>query len=169
MNSAGGPVSPADDAKSREGRAASPTGRTAGPARGAGGDGTSDAAVRPDDPDSVRVDVWLFSVRLARTRSAASATVRAGHVRVNGKAVKAAQPVRVGDDVRIRRPGREHVYVVRRILTRRVGAPIARTAYEDRTPQPAPQLLARPPRREPGAGRPTKKERREMDRLRGRG
>ncbi|MDO5663613.1 MAG: S4 domain-containing protein, partial [Brachybacterium sp.] len=108
-------------------------------------------------------------VRLAKTRSAATSACRGGHVRLNGQPVKASQAVRVGDEVRLRRPGIEHIFVVRRLLRARVGAPIARTAYADLTPPAPPQMLARPPRRDPGAGRPTKKERREMDRLRGLG
>lgn len=123
---------------------------------------------QPGDPASVRLDVWLFSVRLAKTRSGATADCRGGHVRLNGAPAKAAQAVRTGDEVRVRRPGVEHVYRVRRILARRVGAPIARGAYEDLTPPPPPQMMARPPVRERGAGRPTKKERREMDALQGR-
>lgn len=123
---------------------------------------------QPGDPTQVRLDLWLWSVRLARTRSAATSECRGGHVRLNGNPVKAAQAVHVGDEVRLRRPGIEHVYRVRRILARRVGAPLARGAYEDLTPAPPPQALARPPRRDQGAGRPTKKERRETDRLRGR-
>lgn len=122
----------------------------------------------PTDPESARLDVWLWSVRLARTRSAATADCRGGHVRLNGAPAKAAQPVRAGDEVRVRRPGVEHVYTVRRVLVKRVGAPIARTAYDDLTPPPPPQMLARAPRRDRGAGRPTKKERRELDRLLGR-
>lgn len=129
---------------------------------------TGPSAPQPSDPSAVRLDVWLWSVRLAKTRSAATADCRGGHVRLNGQPVKAAQPVHPGDEVRLRRPGIEHVYRVRRLLARRVGAPVARGAYEDLTPPPPPQMLARPPRRDQGAGRPTKKERREMDRLRGR-
>lgn len=122
---------------------------------------------QPGDPASVRLDVWLWSVRLAKTRSAATADCRGGHVRLNGAPVKAAQSVRIDDEIRVRRPGIEHIYRVTRLLGRRVGAPVARTAYEDLTPEPAPQMLARPPRRDQGAGRPTKKERRELERLRG--
>lgn len=123
---------------------------------------------RPGDPTSVRLDVWLWSVRQAKTRSAATADCRGGHVRLNGAPVKASQAVRLGDEVRVRRPGIEHVLVVRRLLAKRVGAPVARTAYEDLTPPPPPQMLARPPRRDQGSGRPTKKERRELDHLLGR-
>lgn len=143
---------------------------------GGAGDGSADGegtaasapAAQPGDPASARLDVWLVSVRLAKTRSAASSACRGGHVRLNGQSAKAAQPVSIGDEVRVRRPGVESIYRVRRILVKRVGAPVARTAYEDLTPPPPPQLLARPPRRDAGAGRPTKKERRELDRLLGR-
>jgi ribosome-associated heat shock protein Hsp15 len=117
----------------------------------------------------VRVDVWLWSVRLFPTRSAATAACRGGHVRRDGDPIKAAQKISVGQELRIRSPGRERIVVVTRLLTRRVGAPVARQAYEDHTPEAIAPMLAAPPRRERGAGRPTKKERREMDRLRGRG
>lgn len=119
-------------------------------------------------PQTVRLDVWLWSARLMPTRSAATAACRGGHVRRNGEPAKAAQKIVTGDELRVRSPGRERVVVVTRILTKRVGAPIARTAYEDHSPEPPPQLAAAPPRRERGTGRPTKRERRQFDRLRGR-
>jgi len=121
-----------------------------------------------DGPQAVRLDVWLWSARLMPTRSAATAACRGGHVRRNREPVKAAQKIGVGDELRVRGRGRERVVVVTRILTTRVGAPIARTAYEDHSPEPPPQLAAAPPRRERGTGRPTKRERRQLDRLRGR-
>jgi len=119
-------------------------------------------------PSTVRLDIWLWSARLTPTRSAATAACRGGHVRRNGEPVKAAQKIVVGDELRVRSRGREKVVVVTRILTTRVGAPIAREAYEDHSPEPAPQLAAAPPRRDKGMGRPTKRERRQFDRLRGR-
>lgn len=121
-----------------------------------------------DGPASARIDLWLWSARLYPTRSAATAACRAGHVRRNGESAKASQKVVIGDELRLRSPGRERIVVIRRILVKRVGAPIAREAYEDRSPEPPPQLFAAPPRRERGAGRPTKRERRQLDRLRGR-
>lgn len=127
-----------------------------------------DGRDRRPGPESVRVDVWLWSARLFPTRSAATAAVRAGHVRRNGDSVKASQQIRLGDELRVRSPGRERIVVVTRILTKRVGAPTARESYEDHSPEPIPQLAAAPPRRERGTGRPTKRERREIDRLRGR-
>lgn len=119
-------------------------------------------------PSTVRLDIWLWSARLLPTRSAATAACRAGHVRRNGRATKASRRIVIGDELTVRKAGRDRIVVVTRILTTRVGAPIARTAYEDHSPQPAPQLLAAPPRRDKGSGRPTKRERRALDRLRGR-
>ena len=116
---------------------------------------------------SVRLDVWLWSVRLFKTRSAATAACRAGHVKIDGTSVKAAQPVRPGQRVAVRRPGHEQVLEVVQLLTKRVGAPVAAKAYVDHSPPPPPALHAAVPRRDRGTGRPTKKDRREMDRLRG--
>ena len=79
----------------------------------------------PDNgPASVRLDVWLWSVRIFKTRSEATTACRAGHVRLNGAPVKAAQALRVGDTVTVRRPGWQQEIVVRRLLLKRVGAPV---------------------------------------------
>lgn len=117
--------------------------------------------------DSARVDSWLWAVRVYKTRSAATTACRAGHVRVNGDKAKAAQPVRLGDELRIRIAGFDRILIVRQILVKRVGAPLAALAYEDRTPEREPQAALGV--RDRGAGRPTKRERRDIDRLRGRG
>ena len=85
------------------------------------------------------MDSWIWSVRLARTRSAASVACRAGHVRVNGVRVKPAHAVRAGDEVRLRHEGRERVVVVSRVITRRVGAPVAAECYIDNSPPPPPR------------------------------
>ncbi|MEU6186518.1 RNA-binding S4 domain-containing protein [Nocardia sp. NPDC047038] len=116
-----------------------------------------------------RVDSWTWAVRLFKTRSAAAEACRGGHVRVNGATVKPAQPVRPGDEVRVRAGGIERIVIVERIVTKRVGAPIAAQCLIDRSPPPPPrEILASMPRRDRGAGRPTKRERRETDRLMGR-
>ena len=133
-----------------------------------GGAAATTAAGASPGPTSVRLDVWLWSARLMPTRSAATAACRGGHVRRNGEPVKASQKIVVGDELRVRSPGREKIVVVTCLLTKRVGAPIARECYEDHSPEPAPQLAAAPPRRERGTGRPTKRERRQFERLRGR-
>ncbi|MEW2630353.1 RNA-binding S4 domain-containing protein [Streptomyces sp. NPDC048389] len=117
---------------------------------------------------SVRVDVWIWSVRLTKTRSQASAACRAGHVRVNGDRVKPAQSLRVGDQVRIFHAGRERIVVVSQILRKRVGPPVAAQAYVDNTPPPPPKEFTAPAAvRDRGAGRPTKRDRRELERLHG--
>ncbi|MDH5134705.1 MULTISPECIES: RNA-binding S4 domain-containing protein [unclassified Microbacterium] len=116
--------------------------------------------------DSARVDSWLWAVRVYKTRSAATTACRAGHVRVNGDKAKAAQAVRVGDELRIRIAGFDRILIVRQVLVKRVGAPLAALAYEDRTPEREPQAALGV--RDRGAGRPTKRERRDIDRLRGR-
>ncbi|MFF5627070.1 MULTISPECIES: RNA-binding S4 domain-containing protein [unclassified Microbacterium] len=116
--------------------------------------------------DSARVDSWLWAIRVYKTRSAATTACRAGHVRLNGDKVKAAQAVRIGDELRIRISGFDRILIVRQLLVKRVGAPVAALAYEDRTPEREPQAALG--LRDRGAGRPTKRERREIDRLRGR-
>jgi ribosome-associated heat shock protein Hsp15 len=119
--------------------------------------------------EGTRVDAWLWSVRLFRTRSAAAAACRAGHVTVNGRSAKPATSVAVGDEVRARTGSAERVVEVARLLSTRVGAAIAVECYVDRSPEPPAAPRAAPvAARERGAGRPTKRERREIDRLRGR-
>lgn len=83
---------------------------------------------------SARVDAWLWAVRVCKTRSAATAACRAGHVRVNGERAKAALPVRPGDEVRVRLHGFDRILIVRRPIVKRVSAEVAATAAEDRTP-----------------------------------
>lgn len=116
--------------------------------------------------DATRVDVWLWAVRLYKTRSAATAGCRGGHVRVNGSPAKAATPVKVGDRVEAF-VGRERVLEVTRVLDKRVGAALAAECYLDHSP-PVPVVEREAPvfARERGAGRPTKRERRELDRFR---
>jgi ribosome-associated heat shock protein Hsp15 len=115
------------------------------------------------------VDSWIWSVRLAKTRSAASAACRAGHVRVNGARVKPAHLIRAGDEVRLRQDGRERIVVVAQVVSKRVGAPAAAESYVDHSPPPPSRETAIPvAARERGAGRPTKRERRSIDRLLGR-
>ena len=130
----------------------------AGAAGAAGGDG----------PASARIDVWLWSVRQIKSRSAATAACRAGHVRINGEPAKPAQHVRIGDEIRYRVDVFDRHLIVKRILLKRVGAPVARTAYTDiSAPRPSPMDAPAGIIRDRGAGRPTKKERRQLDALRG--
>lgn len=121
------------------------------------------------DAATARVDSWTWAVRLFKTRSAATEACRAGHVRVNGERAKAAQPVRVGDEIRVRVAGFDRIVVVSRLVVKRVGASVAAECLLDRTPPPPPrEEISLAPRRDRGAGRPTKRERRDIERLRGR-
>lgn len=114
------------------------------------------------------MDAWTWSVRLYATRSAAGAACRAGHVRINGTRVKPAHPVRIGDTVRALTPGGERIVVVTGLLNKRVGASLAVQQYRDESPPPLPRDERTPIVRERGAGRPTKRDRRRIERLRGR-
>lgn len=122
--------------------------------------------------DPVRVDKWLWSVRVYKTRSQAGDACSSGRVEVNGVVAKPATRVGPGDVVSARRRDREIVYEVIEPITRRVSAARAATCVVDRSP-PAPERERTMPdavfgRRDPGAGRPTKRDRRRIDRLRGR-
>lgn len=122
-----------------------------------------------DAPSSTRVDSWIWAVRLSKTRSAATAACRAGHVHVNGERAKAAQPVHIGDEVRLRNTDLERTVRVARLVAKRVGAVVAAECVIDLTPPPPPkEEVAATIRRDRGAGRPTKRERRDLERLRGR-
>jgi ribosome-associated heat shock protein Hsp15 len=119
--------------------------------------------------DKARVDRWLWAVRLVKTRSGAAQACRAGHVQINGARAKPAAPVKAGDTVRLRVGDRERVVEVVRLLETRVGAELAATCLIDRSPPPPPRdPLARQGYRPAGAGRPTKRQRRDLDRARGR-
>ncbi|MER7108487.1 RNA-binding S4 domain-containing protein [Streptomyces sp. NPDC000229] len=117
---------------------------------------------------TARVDSWIWAVRLTKTRSQAATACRAGHVRVNGERAKPAQPVKPGDEIRLFHAGRERIVEVKQVLTKRVGAPVAAEAYVDNSPPPPPrEHVALAGVRDRGTGRPTKRERRELDQLRG--
>ncbi len=117
-----------------------------------------------------RVDAWVWAVRLFPTRSQAAAACRAGHVRVNGERAKPATLVVPGDEVHVRGGDvRERLVVVQRLVVKRVGADVAVACYLDHSPPPVPRERAPfVALRDRGAGRPTKRERRLTDRLRGR-
>ncbi|MEU3250439.1 RNA-binding S4 domain-containing protein [Streptomyces sp. NPDC006997] len=124
-------------------------------------------AAGPQSGESVRIDSWIWSVRLVKTRSIGATACKGGHVRVNGERVKPAHSVRVGDEVRLRHEGRERIVVVKRLIRKRVGAPVAVQCYVDNSPPPPPREAVAPPGiRDRGTGRPTKRDRRELERLR---
>jgi len=121
------------------------------------------------DPARVRVDAWTWAVRVYPTRSAAADACRGGHVRVNDTRVKPAHVVKIGDTVRAMTPGGERVLVVTGLISKRVSATLAAENYQDHSPPPPPrEERPAPIVRERGAGRPTKRDRRRIERLRGR-
>jgi ribosome-associated heat shock protein Hsp15 len=127
-------------------------------------------AAAPANGETVRIDSWIWAVRLVKTRSVGATACRGGHVRVNGERVKPAHAVRVGDEVRLRHEGRERIVVVKRLIRKRVGAPVAAQCYIDNSPPPPPREAVAPIGvRDRGTGRPTKRDRRELERLRGLG
>ena len=121
--------------------------------------------------DRQRIDKWLWHARVVRTRSAAAGLARSGHVRVNGQRVLAASyAVRAGDVVTIALDRAVQVLKVIGFAERRGSADAARALRADVAPlpgQPAPRPSAVPALREPGAGRPTKRDRRAIERFSG--
>ena len=117
--------------------------------------------------EATRIDRWLVAVRIYKTRTAAADACTGGHVRVNGASVKASAKVAVGDRIEARVGKRERVVVVTRLIDKRVGASIAAECYEDHSP-PVEKTPRVPPVavRDAGAGRPTKRDRRMIDRFR---
>jgi ribosome-associated heat shock protein Hsp15 len=117
--------------------------------------------------ETTRVDRWLWAVRLFKTRAAATDACRGGHVRVNGVPAKPAAAVRVGDQVEALVHARRRVLEVARVVDKRVGAPEAAVCVVDRSPASPPGDHPGPVfGRDRGAGRPTKRERRQLDRFR---
>jgi ribosome-associated heat shock protein Hsp15 len=119
--------------------------------------------------EETRVDKWLWAVRVFKTRAQATAACRGGHVRVNGVPAKPAATVRVGDRVEARAHGDLRILEVARVIDKRVGAPLAAECVVDHSPPPAPREQAPDVfARDRGAGRPTKRDRRRLDRFRAR-
>jgi ribosome-associated heat shock protein Hsp15 len=124
--------------------------------------------------DRTRIDKWLWAARFYKTRSLAAAAIAGGKVQVNGERVKRAKPLHVGDEVRIRQGPYEHQVVVRELSDRRGPAAQAAALYEEKpSSRAAREALALQLRSlhsafAPERGRPTKKDRREINRLKGR-
>ena len=117
--------------------------------------------------NSARVDVWLWAVRVYRTRSLATAACKAGHISINGQKVKPSHPVKVGDEVRAQ-VAHERILGVKALPLKRGGAPEAALAVDERTPPPPPrEETPAAVLRDLASGRPTKRDRREITRLRG--
>jgi len=116
---------------------------------------------------TARLDIWLWAVRLTPTRAVATELCRNGRVEVNGGVGKAASAVKIGDRIEARIAQRQRIVVVARVINKRVGAPLAAECLVDHSPvvdrETSPPVFER----ERGSGRPTKRDRRQIDRLRG--
>lgn len=122
--------------------------------------------------DKVRIDKWLWAVRIFKSRTLAGNTVRQGKVRVNEATVKPSTTVEVGDKITVQKNGFSWQYEVVKLIEKRVGAPIAVTCYIDHTPEEERNKFkdwfvgkAGGEFREKGIGRPTKKNRRQISRF----
>jgi ribosome-associated heat shock protein Hsp15 len=123
--------------------------------------------------DRVRIDKWLWAARFFKTRSLAADAIGGGKVSVNGDGVKPAKMIQIGDEVRVRLGPYEHVIAVRGLSERRGPASVAQTLYEETAASVATrEKLAEQLRMAPAAfvyeekGRPTKRDRREIERFR---
>ncbi len=122
----------------------------------------------------IRIDHWLWAARLFKPRSLANQACRGGRVQIAGAAVKPSRPLAGGETVQVKAPPIVRLYMVKGLAAKRVSAALARELVEEITPAADLEILALA-RREPlglifaardrGSGRPTKKERRELEKL----
>ncbi len=127
---------------------------------------TEEAGLPNEAKETVRIDRWLCAARIFKSRTLAQDACIAGHVKVNGKNARPSQAIKPGDHIQATAPRGDVVVDVVALADKRQSAAVAQTLYEDRTPPPE----AKEPRlaeRERGAGRPTKADRRRMERFRG--
>ena len=123
--------------------------------------------------ERVRLDKWLWAARFFKTRGLAADAIDSGKVDVNDTRAKRAKMIQIGDAVRVRQTPFEHVVHVRSLSERRGPASVAATLYEETAESNARRkALATQIRSMPSddweSGRPTKRDRREIDRFRGR-
>ena len=136
---------------------------------------TDDEAKSRPPLDTVRLDLWLWAARFVKTRSLAAEAVDGGRVDVNGEGAKRSKPVRVGDRVTIRIGPYRHDLDVTGLAERRGSATVAATLYQERPESKAARqatadrLKLQNPIFFEGAGRPSKKQRRAIDKWKGRG
>lgn len=127
------------------------------------------------DEIRVRLDKWLWAARFYKTRALAAFAVETGKVEVNGERAKRAKQLQAGDSLKIRLGPYYHIITVRALSERRGPASVAATLYEEsgegRRAREAMQLQVKVAQSVPGyeRGRPTKKDRREIEKLRRRG
>ncbi len=118
--------------------------------------------------ERIRIDKWLWAARVFRHRSISTRACTSGRVQLNGLSVKPSKMVRVGDRIEANTEGGLRILVVLAIADKRGPASVAKELYEDHSPEPEKSLVARI-LRDPGLGRPTKRERRRVDHVQGKG
>ena len=124
------------------------------------------------EKNTTRIDKWLWVVRIYKTRSIATKACAGGKVKIEGNTVKASRMVRKGDIIQVRKRVIKYEYKVLKIAEKRMGAKLVPDFLEDITPEEELDKLESAHKqplhtREKGQGRPTKKERRVMDKLQG--
>ena len=124
------------------------------------------------EEDDIRIDKWLWAVRLFKSRSLATEECKKGHVMIGGVSVKASRVPKIGDIVQVRKNPVIFSYKVVGLVGKRVNAKLVPEYMEDVTPPEVLQVLETRKQmnhfdRERGAGRPTKKERRDLDQMMG--
>lgn len=116
-----------------------------------------------------RIDKWLWAIRMYKTRTLASDACAAGKIKIDGDSVKASYLLKVGQTVHISKQGEKLILKSVKLIEKRVGAPLALECYEDLTPPEEKDKLKFPAIfyevRDRGIGRPTKKDRREIDKF----
>lgn len=120
--------------------------------------------------ENIRIDKYLWAIRVFKTRSEAAEACRSGKVYVNGAQAKSARDVKKGDSIEVRKGAVHYKYLVIEPIDKRQGAKFVDQYAENVTPQTELEKLMAPNetiflKRERGSGRPTKKERRDIDRL----
>ena len=118
----------------------------------------------------VRIDKYLGAIRAFKTRTEAADACKGGKVKINGGDIKPSRDVKIGDTITVRKGAILFTYKVKEILDKRVGASLVENYADNLTPQEELDKMRAPVetfflKRERGSGRPTKKERRELDNL----
>ncbi len=122
----------------------------------------------------IRIDKWLWAVRVFKTRTMATTACSSGKVKIDGKSVKASRSVSVGDKITVRKGVLTIIYEVEQIIAKRVSATLAAECFKDHSPPPPPQpvfskkdaVFLNSGHRDRGTGRPTKRDRRDIDKMR---
>ena len=120
---------------------------------------------------NTRIDKWLWAVRIFKTRAMATEACSGGKVKINKTAVKASRKIITGDLIQVRKGVVKHLYCVLKIAEKRMGAKLVLNFLDDITPEEELAKLKSSQKqsiqtREKGQGRPTKRERRNMDKYR---